>query len=69
MVPGRGRPLTQEVSESGKFTPLMLLDCRGFEPVAFSFGSGWKAETVILLLSLSFDTHTCKWCIEHLFSK
>lgn len=46
MIPGRGRPLTQEMSESGKFTPLMLLDSRGFEPVEFSFGTGWKAESM-----------------------
>ncbi|KAJ9701917.1 hypothetical protein PVL29_003923 [Vitis rotundifolia] len=46
MIPGRGRPLTQEMSESGKFTPLMLLDSRGFEPVEFYFGTGWKAESM-----------------------
>ena len=60
MIPGRGRPLTQEMSESGKFTPLMLLDSRGFEPVEFSFGTGWKAESVTLSLSLSLSlcSHT-----------
>ena len=67
MIPGRGRPLTQEMSESGKFTPLMLLDSRGFEPVEFSFGTGWKAESVTLSLSLSLSvhTHTCKCRRQH----
>ncbi|KAE8099987.1 hypothetical protein FH972_017926 [Carpinus fangiana] len=46
MIPGRGKPLTQEVSQSGKHTPLMLFDCRGYEPVEYVFGSGWKAESI-----------------------
>lgn len=46
MIEGRGRALTHEMSESGKYTPLMLFDCRGFEPVDFSFGAGWKAESL-----------------------
>jgi hypothetical protein len=25
---------------------LMVFDCRGYEPVEFSFGAGWKAESV-----------------------
>ncbi|KAI7978883.1 UPF0587 protein GA18326 [Camellia lanceoleosa] len=45
MITGRGRPLTQEMSQSGKHTPLMLFDCRGYEPVEFLFGSGWKVES------------------------
>ncbi|KAK6912787.1 CXXC motif containing zinc binding protein, eukaryotic [Dillenia turbinata] len=46
MIGGRGRPLTQEHSEAGMYTPLMLFDCRGFEPVDFVFGGGWKVESV-----------------------
>ena len=46
MVPGRGRPLTHEDSESGKFSPLMQFDCRGYEPVDFVFADGWKAVSV-----------------------
>jgi hypothetical protein len=46
MIPGRGKPLTQEVSQSGKHTPLMLFDCRGYEPVEYVFDGGWKAESV-----------------------
>ncbi|TKY57947.1 Transcription elongation factor SPT6 [Spatholobus suberectus] len=46
MVQGRGKPLTQEISESGKYAPLMLFDCRGYEPVDFVFGNGWKVESL-----------------------
>ena len=50
MITGRGRPLTQEISQAGKYAPLMVFDCRGFVPVEFSFGSGWKVESVSLCL-------------------
>ncbi|KAL6533982.1 hypothetical protein OROHE_013815 [Orobanche hederae] len=43
MFPGHGRPLTLAESENRKYAPLMLFDCRGYEPVDFVFGSGWKA--------------------------
>ncbi|KAL8522168.1 hypothetical protein ACS0TY_012348 [Phlomoides rotata] len=46
MATGRGRPLTQEQAESGTYAPLMLFDCRGYEPVDFVFGTGWKAESL-----------------------
>lgn len=46
MITGRGRPFTQELAESGKYAPLMLFDCRGYEPVDFAFGSGWKVESL-----------------------
>lgn len=46
MIPGRGKPLTQEAAQSGGFSPLMLFDCRGYEPVDFVFGVGWKVESV-----------------------
>ncbi|MBA0568266.1 hypothetical protein Golax_003538 [Gossypium laxum] len=46
MIPGKGRPLTQEDCEGGKFAPLMLFDCRGYEPVGFVFGVGWKVESL-----------------------
>ncbi|KAF7817404.1 UPF0587 protein [Senna tora] len=46
MIPGRGKPLTQESSQSGKYAPLMLFDCRGYEPVDFVFGGGWKVESL-----------------------
>lgn len=48
MIPGRGKPLTQEISESGGFSPLMLFDCRGYDPMGFIFGPGWKVESVSL---------------------
>ncbi|CAJ2675271.1 hypothetical protein P8452_00418 [Trifolium repens] len=46
MIPGRGKPLTNETSESGKFSPLMLFDCRGYEPIDFIFSTGWKVESL-----------------------
>ncbi|KAL2317890.1 hypothetical protein Fmac_031766 [Flemingia macrophylla] len=46
MIQGRGKPLTQEITEAGKFAPLMLFDCRGYEPVDFVFGVGWKVESL-----------------------
>lgn len=51
MVPGRGKPLTQETSESRKFAPLMLFDCRGYELVDYVFADGWKAVSVSFLSS------------------
>lgn len=45
MIPGQGQPLTLEQSQAEKFSGLMVFDCRGFEPVGFSFGDGWKAES------------------------
>lgn len=46
MIPGRGRPLTQMLSEAGKFAPLMVFECRGYEPVDYVFGGGWKVQSV-----------------------
>ncbi|KAK1367848.1 UPF0587 protein like [Heracleum sosnowskyi] len=46
VISGTGKPLTQELSERGKSAPLMELDCKGYEPVEFMFGSGWKAESI-----------------------
>ncbi|KAH6757714.1 hypothetical protein C2S51_038682 [Perilla frutescens var. frutescens] len=46
MNPGRGRPLTQADAENGTYAPLMVFDCRGYEPEGFVFGSGWKAESI-----------------------
>ncbi|KAJ8644970.1 hypothetical protein MRB53_006718 [Persea americana] len=45
MIPGRGKPLSLDITSSSreKFAPLMIFDCRGFEPVDFFFGSGWEA--------------------------
>lgn len=50
MISGKGSALTQELSESGKYAPVMQFDCRGYEPVEFVFGTGWEAESVSLLL-------------------
>lgn len=61
MIQGRGKPLTQEASQSGKHAPLMLFDCRGYEPVDFVFSSGWKVESVsflILLFSLLLASYS-----------
>ncbi|XP_057720803.1 uncharacterized protein LOC130935206 isoform X3 [Arachis stenosperma] len=46
MIEGRGQPLTHSQSQSGKYAPLMLFDCRGYEPVDFVFADGWKAESL-----------------------
>ncbi|XP_039019430.1 CXXC motif containing zinc binding protein-like [Hibiscus syriacus] len=46
MISGRGKPLTQEESEAGKYAPLMLFECRGYEPVDYLFGDGWKVESL-----------------------
>ena len=46
MIPGKGRPLTLEDSEGGEHAPLMVFDCRGYEPIDFGFGGFWKAEAV-----------------------
>ncbi|KAM1289240.1 hypothetical protein ACFX2H_016471 [Malus domestica] len=45
MHPGRGKPLTQETSEARQFAPLMMFECRGYEPVDYVFGGGWKAKS------------------------
>ncbi|KAL8255230.1 hypothetical protein R6Q59_033451 [Mikania micrantha] len=34
MIPSRGSPLTHDYSETEKYAPLMIFDCRGFEPMA-----------------------------------
>ncbi|KAL2940184.1 hypothetical protein RDABS01_001566 [Bienertia sinuspersici] len=46
MIPGSGRPLTDEDCESGKYAPLMSFDSRGLEPFEFYFGGDqWKVES------------------------
>lgn len=54
MVPGKGLPLTLAASETGSYAPLMLFDCRGFEPTGYIFRDGWKAESVSRLFYLPF---------------
>lgn len=46
MIEGRGHPLTQAHAQRQVSAPLMLFDCRGFEPLDFVFGAGWKAESM-----------------------
>ncbi|CAH9100688.1 unnamed protein product [Cuscuta europaea] len=46
MITGQGRPLTDEASQSGSFTPAMVFDCRGFEPLEFHFSGKWQAESI-----------------------
>ncbi|KAM3330731.1 hypothetical protein ACQJBY_027084 [Aegilops geniculata] len=46
MIPGQGTPLTAEQSQKGETTCLMVFECRGYEPIEFAFGNGWKAESV-----------------------
>lgn len=48
MIPGKGKPLTQETSEAGNYAPVMLFDFRGYEPEGFVFRGEWKAESVSL---------------------
>eukprot|EP00271_Cylindrocystis_brebissonii_P021536 TRINITY_DN775_c0_g1_i1.p1 TRINITY_DN775_c0_g1~~TRINITY_DN775_c0_g1_i1.p1 ORF type:complete len:174 (+),score=33.16 TRINITY_DN775_c0_g1_i1:645-1166(+) len=44
LVPGHGRPYMADDSEHERFVPLLLLDCRGMEPVQYSPRDGWIAE-------------------------
>ncbi|GKV48735.1 hypothetical protein SLEP1_g55534 [Rubroshorea leprosula] len=46
MIPGSGYPLTQRLSQAGHDSAVMVFDCRGYEPVDFVFGGGWKAESL-----------------------
>ncbi|CAK9143967.1 unnamed protein product [Ilex paraguariensis] len=46
MIKGQGHPLTQTHGQTEKYAPLMLFDCRGYEPVDFVFREGWKAESI-----------------------
>ncbi|XVF35374.1 hypothetical protein REPUB_Repub18cG0140100 [Reevesia pubescens] len=46
MISGRGQPLTEKDFLRGKFAPLMLFECRGYEPVGFVCGDVWKVESV-----------------------
>lgn len=46
MVPGHGKPLTVEMSQTQLASKLMLFECRGFEPVEFIFLNLLKAESV-----------------------
>ncbi|GJM94137.1 hypothetical protein PR202_ga10754 [Eleusine coracana subsp. coracana] len=46
MIPGQGTPLTIEQSQKGEKACLMVFDCRGYEPVEFSFADGWMAESL-----------------------
>lgn len=49
MIPKFGRPLTGADCEAGQYAPLMSFDCRGLEPLEYSFGCDqWKVETVSL---------------------
>ena len=41
---GGTKRYTAEDSESGKFVPIIRLDCRGIEPVEFIPKDGWEAE-------------------------
>ncbi|CAA6672818.1 unnamed protein product [Spirodela intermedia] len=45
MIPGHGKPLTLELSEAQALVPLMVFECRGFEPIEFVFADGWKAKS------------------------
>ncbi|XP_010669152.2 uncharacterized protein LOC104886392 [Beta vulgaris subsp. vulgaris] len=46
MIPKFGRPLTGADCEAGEYAPLMSFDCRGLEPLEYSFGCDqWKVET------------------------
>ncbi|XP_016495747.1 uncharacterized protein LOC107814803 [Nicotiana tabacum] len=46
MVRDSGRPLSLADSKAREFAPLMLFDCRGYEPLDFVYGRGWKAESL-----------------------
>lgn len=56
MISGHGQPLTLELSQRELTTGLMVFDCRGFEPVDFSFSEGWKAESVSKSAICSFSS-------------
>jgi len=44
LIDGHGKPLTLDDSETGKFAPLILLDCRGMEAVEYIPKDGWVAQ-------------------------
>ncbi|XP_078428149.1 uncharacterized protein LOC144700585 [Wolffia australiana] len=46
MIPGQGKPLTLDLSEAQAAAPLMVFECRGFEPIGFLFADGWKARSI-----------------------
>ncbi|KAJ8552118.1 hypothetical protein K7X08_028561 [Anisodus acutangulus] len=46
MITGRGHPLTHGDSQTGTYAPLMVFECRGFEPLDFVFRGKWKAESL-----------------------
>lgn len=56
MMADRGRPLTQ----TGLYSPLMMFNCKGYEPVDFVFSGGWKVESVSV-----FFHHTATSSITH----
>lgn len=57
MITGHGRPLTHADSEAGKSAPLMLFECRGFEPLDYVFRGEWKAESVSSSLAFYFGVY------------
>lgn len=68
MIPGRGKPLSLDITSSSreKFAPLMIFDCRGFEPVDFFFGSGWEAVSVSICILVNFSLSV--GCVFKLYS-
>ncbi|CAM6090691.1 unnamed protein product [Calypogeia fissa] len=44
LIEGRGKPYNIEDSESSGFGPVACFDCRGIEPVEFSWRDGWSAD-------------------------
>uniref|UniRef100_N1QQK5 Uncharacterized protein n=1 Tax=Aegilops tauschii TaxID=37682 RepID=N1QQK5_AEGTA len=71
MIPGQGTPLTAEQSQKGEMTCLMVFECRGYEPIEFAFGNGWKAESHacygfigVLIISLFFKVHGTPFDID-----
>lgn len=62
MIQGSGRPLTGDDCEAGKYAPLMSFDCRGLEPVEYSFGGDqWKVETTAGTVFENVDLSVGDW--------
>ncbi|XP_021739079.1 UPF0587 protein C1orf123 homolog [Chenopodium quinoa] len=62
MIPKSGRYLTGDDCEAGKFVRLMSFDCRGLEPVDYSFGGDqWKIITTAGTVFENVDLSDGDW--------
>lgn len=52
MISGSGKPLTNLWGQRGRYVQIMVFECHGLVPAEFSFGDGWKAQSVIVRISI-----------------